>query len=38
MKSPLRSVSEKLTFGDFYIFYKENKLSTLSSVDVKDIF
>lgn len=38
MKSPLRSVSEKLTYGDFHIFYKENKLSTLSSVDVKDIF
>ena len=38
MKSPLRSVSEKLTFGDFHIFYKESKLSTLSSVDVKDIF
>lgn len=38
LKSPLRSVSEKLTYGDFHIFYKENKLSTLSSVDVKDIF
>lgn len=36
MKSPLRSVSERLTFGDFHIFYKEGKLSTLTSVDVKD--
>lgn len=34
MKSELRSVSSKLTYGYFQIFYKENKLSTLTSVDI----
>lgn len=38
MKSPLRSVSSKLTYGVFYLYYKENKLSTLTSVDVIDSF
>lgn len=38
MKSDLRSVSSKLTYGNFHIFYKENKLSTLTSVDVLDRF
>lgn len=36
LKSPLRSVTGKLTYGYFYIYYKENKLSTLKSVDVID--
>lgn len=34
VKSPLRSVSSKLIYGDFNIYYKEDKLSTLISVDV----
>lgn len=34
MKSDLRSVSSKLTYGYFHIFYKEGKLSNLTSVDV----
>lgn len=38
LKSDLRSVSNKLTFGTFNIIYKENKLSTLVSVDVKNRF
>ena len=33
LKSDLRSVSSKLTYGLFNIFYKENKLSNLISVD-----
>lgn len=36
LRSPLRSVSTKLTFGSFNIRYKEGKLSTLISVDVID--
>ena len=36
LKSPLRSVTGKLTYGYFYIYYKENKLSILKSVDVID--
>lgn len=38
MKSPLRSISSKFTYGIFYLYYKENKLSTLTSVDVLHIF
>jgi len=38
MKSELRSVSSKLTYGRFNIFYKENKLSNLISVDVENNF
>lgn len=38
IKSTLRSVTEKLTYGVFNIYYKENKLSTLVSVDVIDYF
>lgn len=38
MKSPLRSVSLKLTYGYFNIYYKQDKLSTLVSVDVIDSF
>lgn len=36
MKSKLRSVSTKLTFGYFHIYYKENGLSTLTNVDIID--
>ena len=36
LKSKLRSVSCKLTFGYFHIYYKENALSTLISVDLID--
>ena len=38
LKSDLRSVSNKLTYGEFNIIYKENKLSTLISVDVVNRF
>lgn len=34
LKSNLSAVSSKLTYGTFNIYYKENKLSTLTSVDV----
>lgn len=34
IKSPIRSVSQKFTYGNFHIKYKEGKLSTLISVDV----
>ena len=34
MKSDLRSVTDKLTYGYFHIYYKENKLSNLTGVDV----
>ena len=36
LKSALRSVSTKLTYGYFNIHYKKDKLSTLISVDVID--
>lgn len=38
MKSTLSGVSTRLTYGIFHIYYKEDKLSTLTSVDVKDSF
>lgn len=38
MKSDLRSVTDKLTYGFFHIYYKENKLSSLTSVDVINPF
>lgn len=38
LKSKLRSVSTKLTYGYFYINYKENSLSTLLEVDVLNDF
>lgn len=38
LKSPLRSVSSKLTYGTFIIYYKENKISTLKEVSVLDNF
>ena len=38
LKSSLRSVSSKMTYGIFQIYYKENKLSILSDVDVLNNF
>lgn len=38
LKSSLRSVSTKLTFGKFMIYYKEGKLSTLTEVNVINPF
>lgn len=38
IKSPLRATTLKFTYGRFQIYYKENKLSILSSVDVIDSF
>lgn len=34
LKSPLRSVSERFTYANFEVCYKEGKLSTLISADV----
>ncbi|MDD4705821.1 MAG: DNA repair protein RecO [Bacilli bacterium] len=36
LKSPLRSYTQKFTYGKFYLYYKENKLSILKSVDIID--
>lgn len=38
LKSNLSGVSSKLSYGIFHIYYKENKLSTLVSVDIKNPF
>ena len=38
IKSKLRSVSSILTFGNFYIYYKEKGLSNLTEVDLIDSF
>ena len=38
MKSPLRSVTGKLTYGKFFIYYKKEKLSLLSEVNVINNF
>lgn len=38
LKSPLRSVSSKLTYGIFNIYYKKDKLSILSEVNVLNNF
>ena len=38
LKSPLRSVSSKLAYGTFIIYYKENKISTLKEISVLDNF
>ena len=38
MKSKLRSVTSKFTYGIFNIYYKENKLSTLKEVDIINNF
>lgn len=34
IKSPFRATTLKFTYGKFYIYYKENKLSTLHSIDI----
>lgn len=34
LKSPFRATTLKFTYGKFNIYYKENKLSTLTSVDI----
>ena len=38
LKSPLRSVTGKLTYGTFNIFYKKDKLSNLNEVTIIDNF
>ena len=38
LKSNLRSTTDKLTYGKFYIYYKKDKLSTLANVDIIDNF
>ncbi len=34
LKSPFRATTLKFTYGKFNVYYKENKLSTLKSVDI----
>ena len=34
IKSPLRSFTVNLTYGSFYLYYNDNKLSTLKSADI----
>lgn len=38
MKSRLRALTMKFTYGSFYIYYKEDKLSILKDVDILDDF
>ena len=38
LKSPLRSVTTKLTYGKFFIYYKKDKLSILKEVNIIDNF
>lgn len=38
MKSRLRALTIKFTYGSFYLYYKEDKLSILKDVDVLDDF
>ncbi len=38
MKSKLRGVSRKLLYGTLHIYYKQNGLSTLIGIDVKESF
>lgn len=38
LKSNLSGVSTKLSYGTFHLYYKENKLSTLTGVDVINPF
>ena len=38
IKSELRSSTTKLTYAKFHLFYKKDKLSTISSVDLIDTF
>lgn len=34
LKSPLRSYTQRFTFGNFWLYYKEDKLSIIKSIDV----
>ena len=36
LKSPLRTKTLKFTYGNFHIYYKQDKLSTLADVDIID--
>ena len=38
LKSDLRNGTTKLTYGIFYVYYKEDKLSTLANVDILSHF
>ena len=38
IKSKLRSVSTIFSYGDFHIYYKEQGLSTLTGVDIRNTF
>jgi DNA repair protein RecO (recombination protein O) len=38
LKSPLRGISSRLTYGYFHIYYKEGKISTLIDGDMINIF
>ena len=38
IKSPLRSFTVNLTYGSFYLYYNDNKLSTLKSADIINEF
>ena len=38
MKSPLRALTMPITYAKFYIYYKEDKLSTLKDIDLIDSF
>ena len=38
MKSKLKNISEKFSYGTFHMYYKEDGLSTLIDGDVKDYF
>lgn len=38
LKSDIRNTTTKLTYGIFHMYYKEDGLSTLISVDIKDNF
>ena len=38
MKSKLRGASRRLIYGTFHIYYKENNLSTLIDIDVKNSY
>ena len=38
LKSPLRALTNKYTYGNFYIYYKKDKLSLLTQVDIINAF
>ena len=38
IKSKLRSVSTIFTYGDFHLYYKEQGISVLTGVDIKNTF